>query len=114
MNAAMLAGALLGTVIGFVCGIVAGVLLSERSFDRGFRLQRTGKPEAPATAARAPVTVPSPEGSAVRAITADMIAHGAADIMRAAQASGVPMTQREAERQARELAEAAGLLGGAH
>ena len=97
----------LGMCVGLLIGIVVGLALYERSFATAARYQRTGRPDAPPVV-HAPRTDPSPEASASRQVTQDMVEHGAADLLRAARAQGVPMSTKEAARQARELIEAAG------
>jgi hypothetical protein len=115
MNRDLIGGICFGLVIGWVAGLVAATWLNERAFANAARYQRTGKTEPEKKVeVPAPRTAPSAEAAANRAISADMIANGADRLLAAAREAGVPMSRKEAERQAREMAESAMPLGGAH
>jgi hypothetical protein len=104
-------------VLGFALamfGVFLGVGLAERAAVRASNLSRTGKLEPPAPLTRAPITSPSPEASATRRITQDMVERGTEDLLHSAREQGVPMSRDEAKRQVREMIEGNTPLGGAH
>lgn len=101
----------------FLIGLTYGIVCTFASFAFAFQLaaryQRTGRAEAPvAPEDRSPRTMPSPEASAMRQITADSLERGTDAILAAAKEQGLPMTRREALAQARAMIADAPPLGG--
>ena len=100
------------------CGVAVGAFVAvwsfRHSFDLAARYMRTGKLDAPVPVEdRAGKTNPSPEASAMRAITEDSVKRGAEQILEVAKGMGQTITRKEAEAQAREMLESLNPLGGA-
>lgn len=101
-------------LIGIVFGVLMAVTAYERTFALAARYQRTGKPEAPPKVGTGKAVQSTPEGSALRHISADAVQRGADSLMENAKEAGFPLSRKDALAQAEQMLSQTDLLGGAH
>lgn len=111
-NGGLLLVVAVATAAIFAAGLACGYLAMRQALALAARYQQTGRVLPPAPAPRSGPVLRTPEGRAHAAAMQDSIDRGAAQLMEAAEAQGVPISRKQAEEQARHMIAAADPLGG--